>query len=97
LASTEDHEKSIHERMQVERRSQCLSLCLQRMPVSDSKLFLTYHNVRGEHLQYRQGMAKQMGITLGALRVRVNRIRDGLEKCVRKCVASRQITPRMTK
>ena len=88
LRDADDHEKNIHERMQLKRRLHCLSLCLQRLPKRDRELFLAYHNVKGEHLKYRQDLARQLGITLGALRVRVNRLRDGLERCVRKCFAS---------
>ncbi len=96
LPSAEDHEKNIHEKMQLERRLRCLSLCLQRLQKRDRELFLAYHNVKGGHLQYRQGLAKRLGITLGALRVRVNRSRDGLEKCVRKCFVSWRIGARKT-
>jgi len=96
LPATEDHEKNIHEKMLLERRLRCLSLCLQRLPERDRELFLAYHNVKGEHLQYRQGLAKRLGITLGALRVRVNRLREGLEKCVGKCFASWRIGARRT-
>lgn len=88
LPGTQDHEKEIHEKMQQKRRFKCLQLCLQRMPQRDRELFLAYHNVKGEHLQYRHGLAKRLGLTLGALRVRVNRSRDELEKCVRQCFAS---------
>ncbi|SRR5882724_1260384 len=94
LPDPHDNEKDIHEKMQQERRVKCLHLCLQRIPESDRELFLAYHTVKGEHLQYRQELARRLGITLGALRVRVNRLRNHLEKCSRKCFASWQINGR---
>jgi len=90
LPDPHDNEKEIHEKMQWERRCKCLHLCLQRMPEHDRELFQAYHNVKGEQLQYRQELAKRLGLTLGALRVRVNRLREELEKCARRSFASRQ-------
>jgi RNA polymerase sigma factor (sigma-70 family) len=90
LADARDYENDIHEKMQQERRFKCLQLCLRRMQEPDRELFLAYYNVQGERLEYRQGLAKRLSITLGTLRVRVNRSRDGLEKCARKCFSSRR-------
>jgi RNA polymerase sigma factor (sigma-70 family) len=84
-----DSEEAIGEKIQQERRLKCLQLCLQRMAKSDRELFLAYHNVSGESLPYRREMAQRLGLTLGALRVRVNRLRAQLEKCARQCFAWR--------
>jgi RNA polymerase sigma factor (sigma-70 family) len=94
LPGTLNQEQAIHEKMQEERRFQCLKLCLQRLAESDREVFLAYHNVSGEQLHYRQRLAKRLGLTLGTLRVRVNRARDELEKCVRKCFSSWRIRAR---
>lgn len=88
LSGTQDTEKEVHEKIEEERRFQCLRRCFQSMPVHERKVFLAYHNVEGEHLQYRQQLARRLGLTIGALRVRVNRSRDDLERCARKCFAS---------
>lgn len=94
LADTHDNEKSIHEKMEKERRIKCLHLCLQRLPKRDRELFLAYHTTDGEHVPYRQGLAERLGLTLGALRVKVNRLRNELEKCARRCFASWRINSR---
>jgi RNA polymerase sigma factor (sigma-70 family) len=96
LPDQRDHEKDLHEKMQQERRFKCLQMCLQRMHEPDRQLFLAYHNVQGEGLGYRQGLARRLSITLGALRVRVNRMRDQLEKCARKCFSARRVNPGRT-
>lgn len=91
LPDARSSEKDILEKMQRERRFKCLSLCLQRMPEPDRGLFLAYHKVEGKNLRYRQRLAMRLGISLAALRVRVNRLREGLEKCARNCFSSWQI------
>jgi RNA polymerase sigma factor (sigma-70 family) len=90
----QDSGKAIEDQMQADRRYKCLQLCLQRLPGSNRELFLAYHNVTGESLLYRQELAKRLGLTLGALRVRVNRLRNQLEKCARQCLGSWQIDSR---
>lgn len=97
LPDTFDMEKDLAERMQQERRLRCLHLCLQRLPQPDRELFLAYHEGTGQRLQERQKLAKQSGLTLGALRVRINRLRDKLEDCARKCFASWQIRARSSR
>jgi RNA polymerase sigma factor (sigma-70 family) len=87
-------EDEMHEKMQLERRYNCLYLCLHRMLKRDRELFIAYHNVEGESLHYRQELAKRLGLTIGTLRVRVNRLRSQLEKCSRKCFDSRQFGSR---
>jgi len=85
------NEKDVYEKMQQERRFKCLELCLLRMAERDRETFLAYHNVKGERTQYRQALARRLGLTLGTLRVRVNRLRDDLERCARACFASWKI------
>jgi RNA polymerase sigma factor (sigma-70 family) len=88
FADTRNPEKEIQDKMEGERRSKCLHICVQRLPDRERELFLNYYNAAGEHTQYRLKLAKTMGLTIGTLRVRVNRLRDELEGCTRKCAAS---------
>jgi RNA polymerase sigma factor (sigma-70 family) len=94
-----DIEKDLAERMLEERRLRCLHLCLQRLPEQDRKLFMAYHDHEGtgQRLQDRQKLAQQSGLTLGALRVRINRLRDKLEDCARNCFASWQLRARSSR
>lgn len=84
-----DTEEQIHEEMQNERRSKYLRMCLQRLEESERELFLAYYNEGKEYAQYRQRLAEDLGLTISALRVRVNRLREKLEKCVNKRMTSR--------
>jgi RNA polymerase sigma factor (sigma-70 family) len=84
-------EDEMHEKMQQERRYKCLHLCLGRMLKRDRELFIAYHNAEGDIIHYRQQLADQLGLTIGTLRVRVNRLRSQLEQCSRKCFDSRQL------
>ncbi len=94
LAGTQSSDENVHEKMQQDRRIRCLQLCLQRMSSEDRELFVAYHDVRGEHTIYRKRLAERLGLTLGSLRVRINRLRDQLEKCARACFASWRLRSR---
>ena len=80
-------ERSVQEELDDERRAECLRLCLHRFSNSDRELFLKYHNVEGEHKEYRQRLAQQLGVSIGTLRVRINRLREKLEKCLQNCMS----------
>lgn len=81
-------EREVQDKMEGERRTKCLHICIQRLSDRDRELFFRYYNTTGERIQYRLTLAKTMGLAIGTLRVRVNRLRDELEKCARKCAAS---------
>lgn len=81
-------EREVQDKMDGERRAKCLHICTQRLSDRDRELFFRYYNTTGERIQYRLTLAKTMGLAIGTLRVRVNRLRDELEKCARKCAAS---------
>lgn len=80
--------ETIQDEMQRERRRKCLLLCLQRMPEEDRELFLAYHQEADDPVQYRRQLANRSGVSIGSLRVRINRLRSQLEKCARACFAS---------
>lgn len=68
----------------------CLSRCAQELRPSDWSLVLDYYASNGRERQIeRQELAKRLGITLTALRLRVFRIRAALDDCVRRCCAER--------
>jgi DNA-directed RNA polymerase specialized sigma24 family protein len=81
-------EREVQDKMDGERRAKCLHICVQRLSDKDRELFFRYYNTTGERIQYRLTLAQTMGLAIGALRVRVNRLRDELERCARKCAAS---------
>jgi|SRR5215471_6941234 len=89
-AAGKNPEESVHESLEDEWRTRCLRLCLRRLSPRDHEVFLKYHNVKGEHTAYRQQLAADLGTTIGALRVRINRLREKLEGCAQECMARRR-------
>jgi RNA polymerase sigma factor (sigma-70 family) len=81
-------EKFVQEEMDEGQRARCLRLCLHRYPPRDRELFLKYHNVEGDHKEHRERLAQELGISIGTLRVRINRLREKLEQCLHNCMAS---------
>ena len=70
-----------------ERRFKCMNRCLQKLP-AETRLMLTEYS-QGDHharTENRKRMAKQMGISLNTLRIRVHRLREQLGLCVKKCL-----------
>jgi DNA-directed RNA polymerase specialized sigma24 family protein len=82
-----DVEAEIHAIQQDEIRSKCLRLCLHRMHDQNRRVFLQYHGLYGDTKKQREELASELGLTIGALRVRIKRIRGQLEKCVQECLA----------
>ena len=79
-------ERVLQEEMEDERRAECLRRCLRRFSNSDREVFLKYHHVQGEHTEYRQRLATNLGLSIGALRVKINRLREKLENCLQQCM-----------
>jgi DNA-directed RNA polymerase specialized sigma24 family protein len=66
-------------------RLECLRRCLERLPPEQRDLVLRYH--QGENnISNRKALARELDVPLNALRIRVHRIRRGLEACVRECL-----------
>ena len=73
-----------------ENEYRCLNKCLGSLPSENRVLILNYY--QGEkraRIERRQGLADTLGISPGALHIRISRLRGKLHKCVRKCVQSR--------
>jgi DNA-directed RNA polymerase specialized sigma24 family protein len=71
----------------IEREYECLDHCIERLTPANRELILEYY--RGEKramIENRKRLAEKMGVTLNALRVRVDRIRNNLQKCVANCL-----------
>jgi DNA-directed RNA polymerase specialized sigma24 family protein len=82
-----DVEADLHERLLDERRGRCLSSCLNRLPHRQRELFLAYYEPCADPSARRQLLAAAAGLTIRGLRVKINRLREKLEGCVRSCVA----------
>ena len=85
--------------IQITKRSdeyECLVRCLKFLDPAKRELILDYHVYEGhDKIEQHEIMARELGISEGALRGRVHQIRAKLEVCVLKCALSlRQETKR---
>lgn len=68
----------------------CLDGCLSRLEAGHQRLVLDYYEgEKQEKINRRKRLQSELGISSEALRVRVLRIRAGLQKCVMSCVRGR--------
>jgi DNA-directed RNA polymerase specialized sigma24 family protein len=66
-------------------RRECLNQCLSQLPAENRELIIEYYRKDGRQKKdHRVAMAERLGIPLNALRSRAQRIRDALERCVRR-------------
>lgn len=84
-AATSEEAASVAE---LERRHECLELCLQKLSESNRELIRDYYQrdvqTKGD---WRSELARRMGVSAGALRVRAHRLRAALLDCIRDCLA----------
>jgi DNA-directed RNA polymerase specialized sigma24 family protein len=78
-------EASAHEQMRG-----CFERCLDRLPRQDRDLAVGYYEgERGVRIANRQRLAAAFQLSDNALRSRVQRLRDQLERCVQTCLSGR--------
>jgi DNA-directed RNA polymerase specialized sigma24 family protein len=71
------------------RRLRCLECCLGKLAPDDRQLLVSYMQDQGAtRIRARARMAEEMAIGMNALRIRVHRLRAGLERLVRSCCQS---------
>jgi RNA polymerase sigma factor (sigma-70 family) len=73
---------------ELERRHDCLEQCLQKLSESNHALIRDYYQrdlqTKGDS---RRELARRLGASAGALRVRAHRLRADLLDCIRDCLA----------
>lgn len=70
---------------ETEARSRCLEECMQKLAPESHRVFSAYYQAEGVKKAERSNLAERLGIPMNALRIRIHRIRAGLEECVRGC------------
>jgi DNA-directed RNA polymerase specialized sigma24 family protein len=71
------------------RRLQCLDECLRALPAEGRRLLERYHAaVDAARIAHRQALARELGITLNALRIQAFRLRERTQSCVARCAAA---------
>lgn len=74
-------------RAELEKRLDCLEDCLLKLPAESRELVTSYyHGEKDVKIKARKELAERHGIPLNALRIRVCRLRDKLDQCVRNCL-----------
>ncbi|HEX5702271.1 MAG TPA: sigma-70 family RNA polymerase sigma factor [Pyrinomonadaceae bacterium] len=75
----------------IEFREECLNDCLQKLPERKRELILSYYS-KEKHAKivHRAEMARQLGISVETLRVRMSRMRRNLEACIELCLDRRR-------
>lgn len=70
-----------------ERLCECLKKCLQQLGDDDRRLILRYYQENKQaKIDLRKQIAIESGISLNFLRVKVYRIRAGLQTCIERCL-----------
>jgi RNA polymerase sigma factor (sigma-70 family) len=73
------------ERIEKERLLECLNQCLQKLPPESLHLITRYHQVEEPmNKERRKELARALGLSINALRIRAYRIRVAIEECVKK-------------
>jgi DNA-directed RNA polymerase specialized sigma24 family protein len=71
----------------MEQRYHCLQGCAQELPPVYRELIVQYYYATGRtKIENRERLAREMKVTVNALRIRAHRIRAELETCVEKCL-----------
>lgn len=74
------------------RLHDCFDRCLSALPDDSRSLILRYYEgERTAKISNRRRLATMFGLTENALRSRVQRLRDRLERCVQACSSSRPL------
>src|SRR5262245_14374736 len=73
---------------------ECLNHCLRQLPAENRELIIEYYRKEGrQKVDHRVAMAERLGIPLNALRSRVHRIRDKLERCIMRRLKDHNLRP----
>jgi DNA-directed RNA polymerase specialized sigma24 family protein len=68
----------------------CLDRCLSQLESKNRDLVLDYYlNEKQEKIEFRKKLAKQSGIALNALRIKVHRIRTTVHTCMNTCLGNK--------
>jgi RNA polymerase sigma factor (sigma-70 family) len=75
------------EASELEQRLECMERCLAKLPTANRDLIVSYAQMnKSTRVADRLEMAKRMNVSLNTLRIRVHRIREGLEVCIKRCL-----------
>jgi RNA polymerase sigma factor (sigma-70 family) len=80
IAANQDNEEK-------ERLHACLDKCLDSLSGADKELILEYYRAEKKvKIVNRRELGERVGVSSNALRVRIFRLREQLEKCICRCL-----------
>ena len=78
-----------------EKGAACLEGCLQRLAASERDLILSYHqDEKSARIRRRSELARELGLSPNALRLKIHRLTARLRDCVVDCIGQRGWEPR---
>lgn len=70
-----------------EQRHHCLEQCLGKLPNDAREMMVRYYSQEKQaKIDLHKAMAGEMGITINTLRLRVLRLKEKLQPCVKRCL-----------
>ncbi len=70
-----------------ELENTCLDRCLEKLDAGDRRLALEYHEGQGgAKIRRRSELARELGLSQNALRLKIHRVTARLRECVLQCV-----------
>ena len=70
-----------------EKEFSCLESCLKKLPADSKKLILEYYrDEKRAKIERRRKLAERLGVSIGALQIKVSRVRSRLSECVKNCM-----------
>lgn len=64
----------------------CLEDCVGKLPADERELLLRYYDEAAEGAaNFRHALARQLGISLNSMRVKIHRLRERLRDCIAEC------------
>ena len=80
-----------NENAELEEVYGCLEECLNTLPkVDKDALFTYYRGEKQEKIEHRKELSLRLGIETNALRVRIHRLRQMMNACVRHCLEQKR-------
>lgn len=71
-----------------EQSYECLEKCLKTLTPNNQKLVIAYYQQEKKaRIDFRKKLARQTGIAVNALRIRMHRTREHLQKCILECLS----------
>ncbi|WP_291990496.1 hypothetical protein [Luteitalea sp.] len=69
-------------------RDRCFDRCFGDLPADVREVMVRYYGGTGRtRIEARAALARDLGVSQNALRLRAQRVRDRLEQCMRRCLA----------